>query len=76
MRCVTRSLVRRGLRQLIVHGLLENLFVRGLDGAIGVSPADARLLRWVAGARRAVLIRNGVDLRRFAPATADATQSA
>ena len=69
--CLRREPARRmpdRLRQMAMHALLENLFVRGLDGAIGVSPTDVRLLRWLAGARRAVLIRNGVDLDRFGPA--------
>jgi glycosyltransferase involved in cell wall biosynthesis len=52
-------------RALALHAALERSFVCGLDGAIGVSPRDTFLLRWMAGARRAVTIRNGVDLNAW-----------
>ncbi len=54
-------------QELLLHGLLERLFVPRLDGAIGVSPLDARLLVNWAGAPRSVTVRNGVDLDFFAP---------
>ena len=55
------------LRRVAQDALLEWLFARGLDGAIGVSPRDAMLLRTRAGVREAVTIRNGVDLDYFTP---------
>ncbi|MEX0774364.1 MAG: glycosyltransferase [Phycisphaeraceae bacterium] len=60
--------LRGRLREMALHGLIEGLFVRGVEGAIGVSPTDTRWLRTVAGARRCVTIRNGVDLDFFRPA--------
>lgn len=56
------------VRRLLEHLALERLFVRRLHGAIGVSPRDAVLLRRIAGARRSICIRNGVDLEYFTPA--------
>ncbi|MAE66529.1 MAG: hypothetical protein CMJ18_19850 [Phycisphaeraceae bacterium] len=53
--------------QLCQHAALETLFVRGLDGAIGVSPRDTMLLRWLAGAMETATVRNGVDLERYRP---------
>lgn len=53
--------------KVALYAALEALFVRGLDGAVGVSPLDSRLLRWVGGVRRVVTIRNGVDLDRYRP---------
>jgi len=50
-----------------LYGALQALFARGLDGAIGVSPADTRLLKYTAGVRRAVTIPNGVDSDYFHP---------
>lgn len=47
--------------------LMQRLFLPRCDLAIGVSPLDTRLLRAVGGARRAVTIRNGVDLKQFSP---------
>ena len=55
------------LRKMALYATLEALFVRGLEGAIGVSPLDSQLLRIVAGARRTITIRNGVDLDYFNP---------
>jgi glycosyltransferase involved in cell wall biosynthesis len=52
-------------RRLLEHLALERLFVRRLHGAIGVSPRDAALLRRIAGAKRTICIRNGVDLEYF-----------
>ena len=57
----------RRLWQLVRHAMHERLFVPGLDGAIGVSPLDAFLLRWIAGAKEGLTIRNGVDLEYFTP---------
>lgn len=54
-------------RAIALYALIEQLFVRDLDGAIGVSPADTRLLRRIGGARHAITIPNGVDLDYFAP---------
>lgn len=56
-------------RRLLEHLALEQLFVRRLHGAIGVSPRDAVLLRRIAGARQSICIRNGVDLDHFTPAS-------
>ena len=55
--------------KIVLYAALEALFVRGLDGAVGVSPLDSRLLRWIGGVRRVTTIRNGVDLDRYRPAT-------
>ncbi len=57
----------RRLCAAVQHGLMENLFVRGLDAAVGVAPRDTRMLRLIAGARRTATIRNGVDLEYFSP---------
>jgi len=46
---------------------LQTLFARGLDGAIGVSPTDTRMLKLAAGVKHAVNIPNGVDTEYFAP---------
>lgn len=56
------------LRHITLYAALENLFARGLDGAVGVSPRDSRLLKLFAGVRRTETIRNGVDLNYFHPA--------
>ncbi len=55
------------LHEMTLHAMIETLFARGLDGAIGVSPTDTAWLRGVAGVREAVTIRNGVDLDYFSP---------
>ncbi len=55
------------VREAAVCGAIETLFARGIDGAIGVSPRDTRLLKWATGARSAVTIRNGVDREKFSP---------
>jgi len=61
----------RGLRKRLygvaLYAALENAFARGLDGAIGVSPRDAKLLRWIAGPQRVAMVRNGVDLDYYFP---------
>ncbi len=59
--------VPQRLRKVALYAAIEALFVRGLDGAIGVSPIDSRLLRIIGGARRTITIRNGVDLDYFSP---------
>jgi glycosyltransferase involved in cell wall biosynthesis len=46
---------------------IERLFASNLDGAIGVSPRDSTLLRWIGGIRNTMTIRNGVDLNYFRP---------
>jgi glycosyltransferase involved in cell wall biosynthesis len=51
---------------------LQTCFARGLDGAIGVSPTDTRLLKHTAGVRQAVTIPNGVDTDYFHPTAARA----
>lgn len=48
-----------------LYGTLQTFFARGLDGAIGVSPTDTRLLKLTAGVRRVVTIPNGVDSDYF-----------
>lgn len=55
------------LQLLALYATLETLFVRGLDGAIGVSPRDTAMLGSIAGARHATTIRNGVDTAYFSP---------
>lgn len=55
----------RRLRLIGIYALLEALFTRNLDGAIGVSPKDTLLLKWLAGVRHVRTIRNGVDLDYF-----------
>ncbi len=51
-----------------LYGVLQTLFARGLDGAIGVSPLDTRLLKLTSQVRRTVTIPNGVDTEYFKPA--------
>jgi glycosyltransferase involved in cell wall biosynthesis len=53
-----------------LYTLLQKLFARGLDGAIGVSPTDTKLLKLMAGVRQAVTIPNGVDSDDFSPSDA------
>ncbi len=55
------------LKLAALFAATENLFARGCDGAIGVSPLDTHALRWLGGARSTATIRNGVDLDYFAP---------
>ena len=55
------------LTKTALYAGLEALFVRGLDGAIGVSPGDTRLLKLIGGVKHAVTIRNGVNLKRYRP---------
>lgn len=55
------------LKLAALFATTQNLFARGCDGAIGVSPTDTAALRWLAGPRTAETIRNGVDLHRFTP---------
>lgn len=62
------SAIPHRLSKVALYTALESLFVRGLDGAIGVNPTDTRLLRWFGGVRSAVTIRNGVDTDFFSPA--------
>jgi len=57
----------RRLRHVALYAALEHLFAANLDGAIGVSPRDTFLLKQFAGVKRAVTIRNGVDLDYFRP---------
>jgi len=59
--------VRMRMQKLALYAGLEACFVRGMDGAIGVSPKEAELLRRIAGARQTTTIRNGVDLDYFRP---------
>ena len=59
----------RRLRLMALYAALERLFVRGLEGAVGVNPADTKLLRSISGARHTVTIRNGVDTDYFQPDT-------
>lgn len=69
--CLRREplrLLRSRLHTLALHASLERFFARGLEGAIGVSPLDALLLKTIAGVKRAATIRNGVDLNYFQPA--------
>lgn len=51
-----------------LYAALQTLFARGLDGAIGVSPTDTKLLKLMSGVKRAVTIPNGVDTEYFQPA--------
>lgn len=55
------------LRLAALFAVTQNLFARGCDGTIGVSPMDTTALRWLAGPRTAQTVRNGVDLQRFIP---------
>jgi glycosyltransferase involved in cell wall biosynthesis len=59
--------LRHRLELLTLYAGLETFFVRGLDGAIGVAPREAKLLKHIAGAKRTTCIRNGVDTDYFAP---------
>ena len=62
-----QALWKSRLKLASLFATTQNLFARGCDGAIGVSPADTVALRWLAGPRSAATIRNGVDLHRFTP---------
>ncbi len=53
-----------------LYGGLQTFFARGLDGAIGVSPTDTRLLKYIAGVRQTATIPNGVDTDYFHPSDA------
>lgn len=55
------------LRQIAFYTLYENAFVRGCDGCIAVNPVDARMLKLIGGAKKTLVIRNGVDLDHFKP---------
>ncbi len=69
--CVRRDPIRQvpdRLRKVALYTAMEQLFVRGLDGAVGVNPLDTKLFRWFAGARKSVTVRNGVDTDYFRPA--------
>lgn len=55
------------LQKLALYGGLETFFARGLDGAVGVTPREAKLLKHLAGAKQTTCIRNGVDTDYFAP---------
>lgn len=69
--CLMREGIRSvpdRLRKLALYGALEFCFVRGIDGAIGVSPSEQAGLRALAGAKHTITIRNGVDLDYFVPA--------
>ncbi len=57
----------------LLYTALHKLFARGLGGAIGVSPADTKLLKPLAGVRRVVTIPNGVDTDYFKPSGASPT---
>jgi glycosyltransferase involved in cell wall biosynthesis len=57
--------LRRRVRPLVVYALVERLFARGLDAAVGVSPTDTRWLKRLAGVKEAVTIRNGVDVEHY-----------
>ncbi|MFP4224983.1 MAG: glycosyltransferase family 4 protein [Phycisphaeraceae bacterium] len=58
----------RRLRAALMSLGLERSFAAGVDGAIGVSSLDTRLLRTLGGAPAATTIRNGVDLGTWRPA--------
>ncbi|MBI1337170.1 MAG: glycosyltransferase [Phycisphaera sp.] len=55
------------VRPMAAHTLIERLFSPGVDGVVGVSPGDATMLRLIGGARRSVVIRNGVDTVQYSP---------
>jgi glycosyltransferase involved in cell wall biosynthesis len=66
--CLRREGITSLKKRVYLAGLyagLQTFFARGLDGAIGVSPGDTRLLKRVAGVRQAVNIPNGVDTEYF-----------
>lgn len=72
MTCLVREAPRawpERFRRLIHHALMERLFTPDLDGAVAVSPVDARCLRLIAGVPRSITIRNGVDFNYFQPST-------
>ncbi|MCC6581198.1 MAG: glycosyltransferase [Phycisphaeraceae bacterium] len=54
-----------------LYAAIENAFARGLEGAVGVSPAETRWLKLLAGVRHGATIRNGVDLDYFQPRDVD-----
>ncbi len=61
------STLNKRLQMLALYGGLETFFVRGMDGAVGVAPQEAKLLKYLAGAKKTTCIRNGVDTGYFAP---------
>lgn len=68
--CLRREPVARWpdrLHRAAMHLLNERLFAPRLDAAIGVSPLDTALLRWLGGVPRVRTIRNGVDLNHYTP---------
>ncbi len=71
--CLRREGVSAIKNRAYLAGLyagLQTFFARGLDGAIGVSPTDTRLLKHIALVREAVTIPNGVDTDYFHPVDA------
>jgi len=68
--CMMREPVRKWRERfsmLALYGGMHVAYARGMDGVIGVSPADKRLLKWMTGVKRAITLRNGVDLNYFSP---------
>jgi len=69
--CLRREGINAIRKRTYLAGLyaaIQTCFARGLDGAIGVSPTDTKLLKRIAGIRQAVTIPNGVDTDYFHPA--------
>lgn len=66
--CLRREQISRWparLRTLASNFALERAFAALLDGAIGVSPRETKLLRTIAGITSTQTIRNGVDTAKF-----------
>jgi len=61
------SALGKRLYQSAVYAGIHTAFAHGLDGAIGVSPIDAKLLKLLARTKRTINLPNGVDTTAFAP---------
>ena len=61
---------RGALSAATLWGVFERAFAHNLHAAIGVSRLDTLLLHRIAGVRRAMTIRNGVDLDYYQPNSA------
>lgn len=59
--------IKSRMQKLALYAAMEMFYVRGMDGAIGVAPREAKMLKLIAGAKKTTCIRNGVDMDYFAP---------
>ncbi len=69
-----RKAWRMRLMRLGIDAAIATLFGWRLDGVIGVTPRDTAGLQRLTFARRAITVRNGVDLDHFSPMLAGHTR--